>query len=602
MPSYAQGLDMAHSLLLGGKGAAYDIEHARCILSFGSGLYEGWGAFGRMYRARLDWSQLPEDERPEIIQVDANLSVTANRASRWVPIRPGTEGALALGIAHVLIRDELYDKSFVDNHCFGFRDDEGGKSHHGFASEVLARYSPESVEKITQAPAREIEELARYFASHRPALALGGGGRGDRFSNLYALMSVHSLNALVGNINRRGGVFNQPLPPVKAPASARKDETARRGLSVARCDGAGGADYPLSDSLPHNIDARQVEILFVHEANPYYSLPDRQARELFENVPFIVSFSSYMDESAAQADLILPLSTPFERWDDTLGASGTPYPIYTLSRPLTDPLYDTRSAGDIAIELARRLGGSVAESFPWAAAAEVLKQNARDLYDANRGMVNTVKEAEGDGAKKLQERYPSFADFWGSLIENGCWYDPALEAGEALPTRSGKFEFYSQALREKFGFSNELKCMPHYSEPEPSPEGFDLLVMPEDLITMAGDGLGAPPLLIKQLSDNVLLKDELFVRVNPVTAMLQRLKDGDLVILESTRGKAKVRAHVSSGVREGVVVLPLGFGHTAYDEFLRDKGVNGCQLIEARKDPVSGLLCCCGTPAKLRKA
>jgi anaerobic selenocysteine-containing dehydrogenase len=608
MNANAEGLNTVHSLMHGSPAAAYDVENARCIFSFGCSLFEGWGATGRMYHARSVWANQPEDARPEIIQIESNLSSTANQASRWVPLKPGTEAALALGIAHVMVREGIFDKTFVDKHCFGFHDwqDAEGRTHKGFASEVMASYSPHTVERITTVPAREIEELAYLLSSSRPALALAGGGRGDRFADLYSLMAVHSLNALVGNIGQRGGISNQFPPPIRPLPPINKDKESERALSVARADEAGSSKYPFARSLPHNVDTRQIQLLFIHEANPYYVLPERQlVKDLFEDVPFIVSLSPYMDESSAHADFILPLPTPLERWDDLYEVSGLPYPVYNLCRPLTPPLHDTRNAGDIAIGIAHALGGAVAESFPWNSIGEVLKERAEGLYEANCGMIvepQAVQKA-ATNSQRLQERFPTYSSFWASLIESGCWFDPAVKSAEAkrVQTPSGKIELYSRSLQNSFGFTNDLQCVPHYVEPDPAPEGFDLTIMPEEMITVARNGLGSSAMLLKQLSDTVLQKDELFVRINPVTAMNRNIKEGDKILVESARGLVQVRVHISSAVREGVVLLPLGLGHTAYDQFLRNKGVNGCQLLKADKDPLSGLPCCCGTPARIRK-
>jgi anaerobic selenocysteine-containing dehydrogenase len=125
--------------------------------------------------------------------------------------------------------------------------------------------------------------------------------------------------------------------------------------------------------------------------------------------------------------------------------------------------------------------------------------------------------------------------------------------------------------------------------------------MPENMILMADSGKNTPPFLIKQLSDDVLLNDELFVQLNPVTAMYRNIADGDRVELESPRGKLTVRARVFDGIREGVVLLPLGFGHTAYDEFLRGKGVNAHKILKTERDAVIGLPVRKPTPGRLTK-
>ena len=594
------------------ESPSYDIENARHILSFGCSLFDGWGAAGRMYRAYSRWFADPDNPAVEIVQIEPNLSTTAIKASRWVPLNPGTEAALALGIAHVLIENELYDKPFVKKYCFGFDDwkDSDGEKHKGFKTEVLARYSPQTVESITGVPAKDIEEIARQFAMNKPSLALGGRGNGELFKDLYELMAVHSLNALVGNINRRGGILAAPEVPVRPLGPVRMDEEARRGWAVARSDKAGSSKYPFTRYLPDNISSNGIRVLFVHEVNPAYALPDRQiAKEIFDGIPYIVSFSSHMDESTVRADLVLPAPMPFERWDDQLGVPGLQYPVYNLQHPLIPPVYQTRSAGDILIEIARGLGGTVAESFPWDSFVELLRNRAEGLYRTNKGMINTPETMAGLEEHKSSDdfgpsAYSSFSSFWGQLVENSCWFDPAYKydsPAKILKTPSRQFEFYSRQLQSAFHFAEDIRCMPHYGKPFPKPEGFNLTIMPENIIAMAENGMGTPPFLIKELGDDVLKGNDIFVQINPITARRLKLQEGDSVILESSLGRVNVRIHICTGVREGVVLIPLGFGHTAFDKFLRDKGVNAHQILEAKKDSISGLPLWWATPGKITK-
>lgn len=234
----------------------------------------------------------------------------------------------------------------------------------------------------------------------------------------------------------------------------------------------------------------------------------------------------------------------------------------------------------------------------------MLRERAKGLYDSREGVIcahASVAKAEGKISAHSKNSEP-FSTFWNALVENACWYDVTskrADTDEILQTAGGKFEFSSQRLQNALVFGDDLMYMPHYSALPPSPEGFDLLIVPETLACMADNGVITPPLLIKQLSDKVLVKDDLFVQMNPITAMYQGLKEGDTVTLESTCGKAKVRIHMFAGVREGVVLVPLGFGHTAYDEFLQNKGVNAHQIIEAKKDAVSGLPVWWATPGKV---
>ncbi len=133
-----------------------------------------------------------------IIQRVLSLSDTAAKATKWIGINPGTEGALALGLAYVIIKESLYDKNFVENYAFGFNDwtDDNGTTHAGFAT-MVRNFAPEKVAQITGIDKAEIVSLARAFARASKPIAINGRGQGDVPGSLDESLAVQSLNALV---------------------------------------------------------------------------------------------------------------------------------------------------------------------------------------------------------------------------------------------------------------------------------------------------------------------------------------------------------------------------------------------------------------------
>jgi anaerobic selenocysteine-containing dehydrogenase len=230
--STASGCDGAATTLFATQGIhqpiAYDLENTNYILSFGCNLLEGWWSPVRQMRAFGHFRQ----ERPvrgKLVQIDTRLSITAAKADAWIPIQPGTDGALALGIAHTLINEDLYDKDFVDQHTFGFDDwqDGSGVTQPGFRTVVLREYSPGTVSSITGVPVETIIRLAREFGATKPAMALAGRGATNASNGLHNGPAIHCLNALVGSIDVPGGVLVQrpvpltPLPAVEQDAVAK---------------------------------------------------------------------------------------------------------------------------------------------------------------------------------------------------------------------------------------------------------------------------------------------------------------------------------------------------------------------------------------------
>ena len=579
-PSIQDSYRMTMNLMQGDPGlTGFDFENADYVLSFGSGLLDGWGSPVRMFRANSSW----RTTGGKLVQVEPRLSKTAAKADQWIPIIPGTEAALAMGLAHVIIRKSLYSKNFVEQYAFGFNDwtDEQGRGHRGFKQFVLDEYNLDTVEKITGVTRSNIVSLAEDFARASKPLAVCGSGQGWAPGSLHTYLAIHALNAMVGNVNNRGGVWAVPAPDYIDWPQVELDSIARAGIERPRLDGAGSLQYPFSQSLLNRffetVQAEKgypMQVLFIANANPFYSIPDSgMVKKAFDKIPFIVSFSSYMDETAQNADLILPNHTYLERWEDVPVTSGIVNPIIGLSRPVIKPQFMTRHTGDVFIHIAGKLGGKISDAFPW------------DNYET------CLKTTLG---KK-----------WDSLVKNGVVKDyvnrPPASA-EIFHTPSKKFEFLTTAVQKVSG--KDIDAFPHFSPVKVGGDdtNYPLTLIPYDSMRLAHGFIGDPPFVIKTVSDTVLKQNDVFVEINPDTARIHHLREGRYAMLITPVGKAKVKIRLFDGIMPGVIALPRGLGHTAYDKYLAGKGVNVNELIGPVEDPVSGLDAAWGIRAKLSKA
>jgi anaerobic selenocysteine-containing dehydrogenase len=343
LPGHEDTYAMAQLLMQGSDGPmALDLENSDFVLSFGCGLLDGWGAPGRILSTWAEWVSRAPQARTFVVQIDPMASDTAMKAGLWIAPFPGTEAALALGIAHVLVKEKLYHREFIENHTFGFRE---------FSKVVLEKYAPADVENITGVERGLISQVARRFAGAQAPIAIAGRGKGDLSGSLYEQMAVHALNALRGGINKRGGVLAaDPIPLSEWPEVAR-DSVAREGLDKARIDGAGTPRYPFARSLIHHFSesissGSPIDTLLVSSANPIHTLPDsRGLAEALKAVPFIVSLSPFMDETSLMADMILPDHTHLEKMTDIVWPIGLQYPFYALSRPVGELRRGDKAAG-----------------------------------------------------------------------------------------------------------------------------------------------------------------------------------------------------------------------------------------------------------------
>jgi anaerobic selenocysteine-containing dehydrogenase len=353
----------------------FDIANADFVLSFGAGVIEGWGAPVNMFRAN---SQRVTD-KGKLFQVEPRLSNTAAKADRWLPAKPGSETVLALGIANLLISSGNYDRSFISQFSANFEAFKNG----------VAKYTLSSVADATGLPEADIKAAADHFAAARRPLAICGRGQGRTTGALAEFAAVHALNALAGNINKKGGFWTLPLETYSQWPEVEQDDIAANHLQQARIDKAGSQEWPDAASLLNNFaaaaaaqDPYGIEALLVAGANPLFTQAGSGTFEkAVAKIPFVVSFSSYMDETASQADIILPNHAYLERYEDVPTPAGFNRPFTGLCQPVVEPQFNTRNTGDVLIQLAQETGEVTAAAFPWESYEACLEETFADSWD-----------------------------------------------------------------------------------------------------------------------------------------------------------------------------------------------------------------------------
>ncbi|MEP7153641.1 MAG: molybdopterin dinucleotide binding domain-containing protein, partial [Nitrospira sp.] len=302
----------------------YDMARADYVLSFGAPLLEQWLspvafgiAFGHMRQGR-------PTRRGRFVQIEPRLSLTGANADRWVPIRPGTEGLLVLGIGQLLLTKGRTNLPKKEQAAF----------ERFYGSMRL-----EEVATRTDIPLDQIKDMARTFAEAEHPLAIGGGPACAHTNAFSTHLAINGLNALAGNINSEGGVRWYPDAPFHERAEV--EWLSERGISeLAQATAAG----------------HQRPVLLLYDCNPLFTLPSAiPIHQLFTSASFIASFSSCLDESTALADLILPDHSRLETWGDHVQDGSSPRRGASLIQPVVTPLYDTRALGETILDLTRRL-------------------------------------------------------------------------------------------------------------------------------------------------------------------------------------------------------------------------------------------------------
>ena len=312
----------------------FDLAKSRFVVSFGADFLGTWNspvahsqAFGQMRQGR-------PGVRGRFVQVEPRMSQTGANADDWIPVKPGTEGVLALGLAHIVMVEGLRGRVDAGS---------AGAQIEGWL-EGLPQYEPREVERITGIAAARVERLARDLAQSERAVAIVGGAPLAQTNGLFHALAVNALNALLDAVEKPGGLsFTPGVEPLRT-----------------------GSIRVLLEQEP--------QIVLVDGANPVFGTPTAwHIREGLERTPFIVSFGSFLDETSVLADLVLPDHSFLESWMDAAPESGSTTPLRGIAPPAMHPLLQTRATPDVLLEVARRLQRPLTGDLPWETFSEALQ-------------------------------------------------------------------------------------------------------------------------------------------------------------------------------------------------------------------------------------
>jgi len=520
----------------------FDLANANYVISFGADFLGTWNSPVSQNRGYGTMRQGRPGLRGNFVQVEARMSQTGANADEWVYAKPGTEGLLALGLAHVILSEKLRPADAAG---------QAGAQIDGW-SKGLADYTPEAVEKSTGVEAARIVRLAREMAAHAPAVALIGGASLAQTNGLANALAANALNALLGSVGKPGGMSFTPQAPVADFVPAKE------GLSVrALCEGI------LAGSAP-------VEALLIYNANPAFASPPAwRVREALEKVPFIASFGSFVDETSILSDLILPDHSYLESWVDNIPESGTTQAVASLAPPAMNPLHHTRAMPDVLLDVAHQVGGDVGKALPWKTYQDVLQA----AFDPLRSHPGSVSAKAAD-------------DFWSEVQSKGGWWSagikgsPAAQAAHRLPAPAKVSEPQFDGAAQEYPFS----FLPYAS-------------------LQFGDGTHANLPWMQEMPDTISTAMwSTWLEINPQTAERMGIQQGDLLEVASQHGKLQAPALIAPGIAPDVVAMPVGQGHEHYGRYASNRGANPIKILAPQAEPETGALAWASTRVKITRA
>ena len=470
----------------------YDFANARYIVSFGADFMETWlspvGYQNSFTRAHA-FTGGRDASMAKFVYVGPRLALTGMSADEWIAAAPGTEGMLALAMAHVIVARRLAPLP----------------ADVGRVRAALDANAPERVAAAVGIEATVITRLAREFAASRGGLAVAGGIAAQYPNGAEIVAAVNILNYVAGQVGK----------------------TVQFGPNHAL---AGAGSFQDLTDLTGDLSAGRVALLLVHGANPAHSLPAAFSQAL-GHAAYKVSFSSYLDETAAASDLVLPDLHPLEQWNDSQPRSG----VHALQQPVMSPVFpNTMHAGDVLLRLAGRPG--------------------------------TFKDYLQGRWQELHRRYGrgrSFEEFWDDALQHGGVYTN-------VPLQTVRLALDVTRAPALTGD----KAAPGW---QASPDQPLLLVYPSLALH---DGRGANKPWLQELPDPVSkITWHGWVEVHPETAAKWQVANGDVLLLRSGHGALRAPVWITPGVRPDVLAVPTGQGHKAYGRYAKDRSFNAFELL-----------------------
>jgi cysteine desulfurase NifS len=530
-----------------------DIEQAELIVI--------WGANPATDSPPLAHRQILEARRrgAEVIAIDPRRNGTAKETeAEWIAVRPGTDGALALGMIQVLLEEELYDERFVADWTVGF---DGLKN-------LVRHYRPEVVETITGVAAETVRTTARRIASARGAAPIMYTGLEYSDSGVQAIRAVFILWALAGQLDVPGGLlfrmkentFPQNRRHLIANPDLRKALGRERFPVYSHYRGESHA-IALPDAVLKG-EPYKIRALIVLGGSILTSWPDPDLwRRTFAALDFSVCINRYHTADSAYADLVLPANTQFET------TSYMRYgPLFKIREKMLEPVGEARNDFLILAELARRLG--YGHLYP-----QSEEQILERALEGTGFTVDAVRQAGGS------VRVPTV------MMQYKKWQKGSLRP-DGLPgfnTPSGKFEIASSVLAE-----HGYDPLPVYTEPKEGPLARPDLARRFPLVFNSGT---RTPYDFRSQHHGVRGLGEFHpepdVLLHPDDAAPRGISDGDPVWVETLRGRVRLRARLSGDIVRGAVDAAMGGGGPLGPESWQEANVNALTDPE-HYDPISG--------------
>lgn len=530
-----------------------DMENAEFSILLGADIFESdrspvfYGrAFGQSRRGR-------PSIRGRMVYIGSRLSATASACDRWLPSPPGKLGKVALSVAQVIV-DTVIARGLANSIP---------RNALGRWSEALGEYAPEKVSEEVEIEADILRRLAKPFIEEAPAIIIAGDDVAGYTNGVAGLDAVEFINMISYEIGREKLRIKhrhnpEPDPDLKermlGSFGQKPDEQTFEALKKT-VDGMAAGDF---------------QVGLVSHTNPVFDTPaGLKFKEAFSKVPFKVVFANFMDETAAEADLVLPDHHWLESWSAQVPDFSPGVPLLNLQQPVIRPFLDTRPAADVLLAAAERAG---------------MKTPGKNGEEYIRSVIVKFRA-------EMMEIPPTLSDSraWQFLLRKGGWW-PLEEEQELTPTPDNMTLW-------------NLKDKLRVSEPEFSGGAEHKYHLHLYQTVHMGRGEGANQAWLQEAPDPMTtLMWQSWIEMNPATAAKLGVIEGELVTVSSPHGSITGPVFPFPGIRPEVIAVPIGYGHTNYGKYGTNRGANPMNLLGADVDSRSGGLAWRSQKVSVKKA
>jgi anaerobic selenocysteine-containing dehydrogenase len=505
----------------------FQMAKAKLILSFGADFLNCWESPVHFSAQYAEFRKANEGKaRGVLIQAEPKMTLTGANADRWIAIKPGSEGVFALGLVNALLEDARYSKNVPAS-----------------IADAVRKYDKARVSRETGVSEEVFGRVVALLRERSPSLVLSGPSAEGHEHGVQNAAAIMLLNVALGNIGKTIAAPAKIPFPQMAPA---------------------GGDTSALIELNQALSQGRLQTVFIYDVNPVFTAPGfMKLRDNLKKAAFKVVFASYLDETAAEADLVLPLDSALEDWGTHVAAYQPDGVQIHMQQPLMERLYaeGTRSAGDVLLTLLKQQRPREYNQFP-------------DYYAYLKSAMLKNKSAFKDAPADDEE-------FWYQTLSHGVLNVSNPEPRQISPN-PGALDL----------------DLPKPAEQDPH---YPMQLVPSVRANFRDGRHANLPWLQETPDPLTTVVWGSWLEIHPKTAERMGIAEGDILEVMSKSGTIKAQAYLFPGLEQGTVAIPIGNGHEAMGRYAKGIGVNPLKILDPVFEKSTGELALYATRVMLRK-